>query len=341
MALKNANDGFRSFSDSIKANKIDCLYIFHGDERYLLERSIDDLRRKLCPNGLSSFNYKRYEGKSLSLNTLEEAIDTLPSSAERTFIEIHDFDIFKSDDKSRLIEIFSDLPDYVCILFVYNVTLFKPDRRVKINTELLKHAQVVEFSVQDAARLVKWIKRHFEDADRKISDTDAEYLAFITGGYMSALYSEISKIAAFASNELVTRNDIDAVVIPALDAVAYKLTDALVRCDYANAMCLLDELFQMKEAPHKLLFSISLKMRQLLTARVCIESNAGKKALVDICGIRHDFQARALLDSAAKISLSGCAHAVTRCAITAYELNSSSDPQSSLTELITYLSRGV
>ncbi|MCL2227156.1 MAG: DNA polymerase III subunit delta [Oscillospiraceae bacterium] len=336
-AKGSKDDSYRSFSEALKAGNIGSFYIFHGEERYLLEHMLAQLRLRLCPNGLDSFDYKRYDGKSLTLDELDKAIDALPSRAERTFVEIHDYDIFASEDKPRLGKMLSDLPGYVCVLFVYDIIPYKPDRRVKANTEILKCAQAVEFAVQEQSKLVKWIMLHYKDAGKTISADDAKYLAFITGGYMSTLHGEIEKTAAYAGGKTVTRADIDAVVTPILDAVAYKLTDAVARQDYTIAMRIMDELFQMREAPHKLLFSISLKMRQLLAARICVENKSGTNALISICGIKHEFQARALMDTARKTSLARCRNAVLHCADTAYELNSSPEPEARLTELLVKL----
>jgi DNA polymerase-3 subunit delta len=127
------------------------------------------------------------------------------------------------------------------------------------------------------------------------------------------------------------------VVAPVLDTVVYKLTDAIMRREHASAMRILDELFQMQEAPHKLVYSISLKMRQLLAARVCLENNSGRNTLIDMCGIKHEFQARALMDTARRTTLKNCRDAVLLCAQTAYELNSVPEPESRLTELIVKL----
>jgi len=291
----------------------------------------------LCPEGLDSFNYKRYEGKGLSVEEIEDAVNTLPAFAERTMIEIHDFDIFKCDEKQRLLDMFSDLPDYTCLVFIYSTVEYKPDGRQKINKDILKYADVVDFVIQDQDKLVKWIRRHFLDAGKNISAGDAEYLAFITGGSMSTLNGEIEKTAAFSKQENITRADIDAVVTPILDTVAYKLTDALVSRDNKRALQVLDELFQMREAPHKLIYSVSLKMRQLLVARICIEKNLGSTALMDICGIRHEFQARTLISTANKTTLTDCRAAVLFCSETALELNSTTDPESRMVELVTKL----
>ena len=338
MAVKSKKaDGYKVFTESLAAGSVGGLYIFHGEERYLLERALGELRSRLCPEGQNSFNYRRFEAKGLNIDQLSDAIDTLPAFAEKTLTEVHDFDIFNSGEKQRLGDLFSDLPDYACIVFVYSTVQYKPDGKVKANAEILKHARVVEFALQDQAKLANWIRRHFSSAGKIISAQDAEYLAFITGGSMSALLGEIAKVSAYAKGETITRADIDAVVTPVLDTVAYKLADALARRDHAGSMRIMGELLQMREAPHMLLFGISLKMRQLLAARVCIDSGLGKQWLMDNCGIRHDFGARSLLDTARKMTLEGCRDAVLHCTESAHELNSMPEPEARLTELIVKL----
>ena len=336
MSKKSSGVDYNALSASIASGQIDRLYIFHGEERYLLEHSLAEIRHVLCPDGLNGFNYRRFE--TITPDELEDAIDTLPVFAERTLIEVHDFDIFKGDDKERLAGIFSDLPDYVCVVFVYDTVAYKPDGRQKSTAAILKCATVVDFAIQEQAKLVKWIARRFQGAGKRIGAADAEYLAFITGGYMTALVGEIEKVAAYATGDAVTKADIDAVVTPTLDAVTFKLTDALISQNYKSAYKILDELLRMKEAPHKLIYSISLKMRQLLCARVCIESRLSADAFKDMCGIKFPFQARALLDNARKTTLKQCQDAVLSCSLAALELNSgSADLESRIAELVTRL----
>ena len=336
-------DGYQRFIKSLSEGQISSFYIFHGEERYLLQSSVAELRQRLCPGGLDGFNYKRMDGKSFTIGAVRDAIDTLPAFAEKSLIEVHDVDLFKLDDKDKekLVGILPELPDYVCIVFIYDTVSYappaKPTDGAKRNSAILGFADVVEFTVQNQDRLIKWIKRHFADAGKSISTPDAEHLAFITGGYMSSLQGEIEKTAAYAREGAVTRADIDAVVTPVLDAVAYKLTDALTRRDYAASMRLLDDLLLMREAPHKILFSISLKMRQLLAARVFIESKQDKAAFIKMCGLRHEFQARLLFETARKMTLGDCRDNVLCCAATALELNSMAEPEARLVELIVKL----
>ena len=334
---KSKSDNYSTLLSALKTGETNKFYIFHGEERYLLERSLASIRELLCPGGLDGFNYKRFDEKNLPVEWLEDAVNTMPAFAEKTLIEVHDFDIFKCSAKERLCEIFFDLPDYVCIIFIYNTIEYKPDNRQKINKDILKNANVVEFTAQEQDKLVKWIKRHFIDAGKNISTSDAEYLAFITGGLMATLNGEIEKTAAYSTQETVTRKDIDTVVTPVLDAVTYKLTDALVNKDNKRVFKILNELFQMREAPHKMMSVISSKMRQLLAARICIENNLGKNELMKMCNIRHEFQARNLMTTAGKTTLFACRNAVLYCSGTALELNSTTEPESRMIELVTRL----
>lgn len=329
-----SDDSYRNHADSINAGQIGNFYIYHGDERYLLEYCLGVLRSKLCPDGAGGFNYKRYEGKAVSIDELDDAINTLPVFTERTLIELHDFDIFSNAEKPRLAEIFSDLPYYICIVIVFDTLAYKPDGRQKTDKEIVKRAQVVEFCAQGRDMLVKWIIRHFKEYGKTITVSDAEYLVHITGGYMSAIQGEIGKTAAYAAGDTVSRADIDAVVTPVLDAVVYKLTDAIVQREYSGAMRILDELLRMREAPQMIIFSVSLKMRQFLAARVCIESSSGTGTLIELCGIRYEFQAKMLMDTARKTTLAGCREAVLICAETANAINSAPEPEARLTEMI-------
>jgi len=395
------HDGYRQLTDELKRGQPANCYIFYGDERFLLERSIIQLRNLICPEGSGGFNHRQFDGKTVSLDEIEAAVNTYPAFAERTLIEVTDYNMFtgrgdsardsmlasagtadddtedgagaaaaaaadgSADDAAadsasadgaaaaswsgkktasgdanlRLTELICDLPDYVCLVFIYDITAFKPDSRRKNTAAILKHAGTVEFSVQSTDRLTRWIVKHFEDAGKNITASDAAYLAFITGGLMYSLLGEIEKVSAYAKGSSVTRTDIDAVVTPVLDAVAYKLTDALTRREFDTAMRILDELFRMREPAHKIMFAIAVKMRQLLAARVCIDNKLDRKALVEIIALPRnlEFQAGYLMETARKTTLARCRDYVRLCSEAGYALNSQPDSELRVTELLTQL----
>jgi DNA polymerase-3 subunit delta len=337
MAQKKKSDKseFEALKFALKEGRPGKLYLFHGEERYLLENFLSQIRSLLVSDDFAEFNHRRFEG-SFSIDELFAATDILPVFAERTLIEVRDYDIFKANDetKQRLIEFFSDLPDYACLIFVYDTIEYNPDNRLKTVAALKSHFNVVEFGIQDQPQLIKWIKRHFADAGKTVDTPTAEYLAFITGGLMTSMNGEIEKVSAYASGDTVTREMIDAVVTPVLDAVTYKLADLIAQGKFDEASAVLDDLLKMREPPHKMMYSISLKLRQLLMARLYIEVGLDERKLMKTCGIHYDFQARSLMSGARRMSVEECRNAVLRCTETAYAMNTSGDPEALLTELL-------
>ena len=389
-------DDYRQLTDELKSGKPANCYIFYGDERFLLERSVQQLRNLICPEGTGSFNYRQFDGKTVSVDEIEAAVDTYPAFTERTLIEVTDYNMFAaggkhvkfddsqigesdtlqtddSDDSSsaanfsanfemlnspdetassssgrkkpskdaeqRLVDLICDLPEYVCLVFIFDLITFKPDLRRKNTSAILKHTRTIEFSVQSTDRLTKWIVQHFKDAGKMISSSDAAYLSFITGGLMYSLLSEIEKVSAYASGPIITRSDIDAVVTPILDTVAYKLTDSLIRREFETAMRILDELFRMREPAHKIMYAIAVKMRQLLAARICLENNLDKSELIRIIALPKnlEFQAGYLMDTARKTTLTRCRNYVLLCSEAGYALNSRSNGELRITELMAQL----
>ena len=332
-------EAYRRFDDSVKAGTIGTLYFLHGDERYILAHSLSELRKKLCPEWPDSFNYRLFDNGGFTADELDNAVNTFPMFSERTLVEIRDFNIFGEDEgfKMNLSELHASLPPHVCVVYVFDTIEFKPDRRRKYDAAILKPAETFEFALQTDAKLAPWIRRRFKSAGKEINASDALYLATVTEKSMYSLQNEIEKIAAYATGEDVTRADIDAVASFTFEAETYKLTDALLNRDFAESVRILSLLLQNREAAHKLLFTISLKMRQLLAVSVLIDDGASNSALVSMFGMKYDFQLKPLLNAARKLSLAKCRDAVQACFRAATDLNNSSDPDERLIELIAEL----
>ena len=337
MARKNAESTeYKAFLKAVSDGNPASLYIFHGEEHYLMERYMEKLRTMLIPDGLEEFNYRRFEGRSLTAATIVDAVDMLPVFSERTLVEIHDYDIFKAPESERkqLTSLFADIPDYVCLIFIYDTLEFKPDKRLKDTKEILKNVHEVEFAIQDGEKITRWVCKHVKEGGKYISPDDAEYLAFITGGQMTALNTEIEKLCSYATAESITRKDIDTCVIPVTDAVSYKLADAVARGNHSSAVSILSDLLRLREPPHKILYSLSLTMRQLLWARLALDAGKNARYLMDTFNIKYDFQAKNLLSNARSMSVDVCKKAVLLCSDTALALNNGADLEAAMTELI-------
>ena len=333
---KRENKEYQALKQDLREKHPKRLYAFWGEERYLLEHYLKELR-KIIPAESEEFNHRRLDGRNMALNDLQEAIDALPVFSEMTLTEVNDFDFSKMGEQTRgeLLHVLSDIPEYACVVFIFDTVEFKLDGRVKANSALKKLFTSVEFAQQDQDELVNWIARHFKAEGKKIDRTAAEHLAFVTGGMMTNLSNEIGKLSAYCRGDKVTVRDIDAVVTPVLDAAAYELTDAILSGDGDKSVSKLGELMMMNEPPHKILFSIAAKLRQLLAAKTCLLSGKNMDDFMELCSVRYEFQARGIFTSARQLSLDQCRDMVLMASDTAYRFNSSQqDPGELLQELV-------
>ena len=170
---------YRQFRRELTEGTPRSLYVFHGEEAYLRAYYLDRLRAKLIPEGLESFNEHRFAGKDLTVRALAEAVDALPMMSERTLLVVQDYDLFKAPEAERTLmtELLSDLPDYCCLVFVYDTIEYKSDARMKkLTAALTAHGLVVPFRRQEKGDLIDWIRRRFRALGHSIDTADAEYL---------------------------------------------------------------------------------------------------------------------------------------------------------------------
>ena len=226
------NEAFQKLKADLSAGTPGCAYIFYGEESYLREYYLGELRKKLVPAGFEEFNYHRLEGKDLTVQALGEMAEAMPMMSERTLIVVTDWDLYKlgEEQREKLIAFLDDIPPYCCVVFVYDTVEYKPNRTLKKLAKAIgDHVQAVEFRAAENSDLIAWIARRFRALGKDIDRQTAEYLIFTCGGLMTGLVPEITKIGTYAKGKTITQKDIDAVADPVLSAEVFRLSDAVVQ----------------------------------------------------------------------------------------------------------------
>lgn len=328
--------GYQQLKKDLSAGTPGQLYIVHGEETYLRDYYLGRLKELLLTGGMGEFNLHQIGAKDMSPHRLEEAIDCLPMMAERTLITVTDFDLFKAGEKDReaYCKLFAQLPEYCCIVFIYDLIPYKGDARTKLAAAIKQHGVVVNFARQDQGDLVDWVRRRFRAMGKDIDSRLALDLIFLCGDLMNNLIGEIEKIGAYSKGARITREDINAVATPQLDAVVFRMTDAIGEGRFDQAAGVLGELYQMQEPPMRILFSLGKQMRQLYSARLMMERGQGAASLAAMWGLK-PYPADKLMRSARRFSLKWCRRAVVLCGQTDLDMKSTGqDPQQLLTTLL-------
>lgn len=311
-----AEKGYQKIKADLAANTPAGVYIFYGEETYLREHYLRQLQKTLIPTGFEEFNLHRLSGKSLSMQELTEVVEAMPMMTEHTLVIVTDCDLYKLPEEQRtaLIALLSDWPEYCCCVFVYDLVEYKPNKTYKkLHAALSARASEIKFETQSKNDLIHWIMRRFRALGHEIDAQTAEHLIFTCGSLMTGLVPEIEKIGAYARGKAITRADIDTVADPILDAVVFDLTNAVSGGDFDRAAELLSKLLKQQEEPIMLLSVLSKELRRLYTARLALDSGKDKMWLMELWGMRSDYPAKLLLAAAKRVDRAWCVESLALC----------------------------
>ena len=321
MAKKQVKpDGLAQLKQDLKAGQPAGLYLFHGEEHFLRDHYLSVLKKKLLDGPAEEFNYHRFTQENMDLDSLARAVEALPMMAEHSLVQVDDYDLSRLSeaDRETLTDILSDIPDYCTVVFIFDTVPLKYDGRQKRLKEVLEKGVEVEFCRQNQRELNNWIRRHFQPFGKVIDDRECEYLTFVTGGTMTALGSEINKLAAYASGQQITRAHIDAVVEPVLDAEVFSITDAISEGDYGLALEKLRTLLRMQHDPIFLLAAIGGQFRRMLWARRVMSVGQSESALGELLKSAtgkapHPYVLQKTISASRRVSDEFCEKAMNLC----------------------------
>ena len=308
-----AYDGLRA---ALKAQTTARAYLFYGEESYLRQTYVQQLQTLLIPKGSEDFNLHHLSGPRLTAQEVADAVEAMPMMAANTLVTVTDWDIFKLEEaqRSQLIELLEDIPEYCTLLFIYDTVAYKRDGKMKkLAAAIDKNVEVVEFQGQSRDALVRWLQKRFRALDHQIDLTTADYMLFYCGSMMDNLIGEVNKVAAFAKAEQVTAADIAAVAEPVLDARIFDMTNHISARDYNKAAAVLGDLLRMQTEPIVILGAIGKELRRLYTARMALDSGKDRFWLMDLWQMRSDYPARLLLQAARRVDHAWCKRSLAAC----------------------------
>lgn len=337
MAKKEKLSSLPQLKQQIKNKDLGRLYVFHGEEVFLLNHYLGQMKKLLLDDLTESFNFTRLTNETFQLQTFADAVEAMPMMAEATFVQVDDVDFFKfpEGDRDKMREILSDIPQWCTVLFTYETAEWKPDKRFKKLWEAVEeNALIVDFQKQDQRDLIAWVQRHFLARKKRIQPELCAYLIDITGGTMTALSSEIDKICAYSGADEIKKTDIDAVTEPVLDAVVFQMTDLLSAGRYDQAFQKLQQLLKMQEEPILILGAVGSHFRRLSTARTLLDNGRPASELQKLCAPMPDFAARKTMDAARRFRPEFLRKAAGLVLETDHKMKTSFDENERLLELL-------
>ncbi len=256
-----AKIGEQEIKNQIKQKEFSNAYLIYGEENYLKEYYVNQLKNKIVEPTFEDFNFHSYEGKDVSLNDILKDAEMLPMMSQYNFVLVHDYPLDKSaSDCENLKEFLKDVPETTVIVFWYdsiNVDVKKNSKWKSIDNAFAKAGSSVNLEKRTEGELVKLLVSGCKKRGATLTNENARYLISISGNDIKTLLNETEKLSSYVNGGEITKDIINRLAVKCLQAKVYDLSKAIVKGNYDLAYSVLDTLFEMKEEPISILAVIS------------------------------------------------------------------------------------
>lgn len=264
----------------IKKNTLGIAYFFYGEEVYLMEDKIKSIKKHLIPVGTEDLNILQLEGKKADLSVLEEFVDSFPQMSERKLAIVKNtgyFSNMNSGEFKKIKKIVEKAESDTCLIFLENAFDKKKEKNLNYIAE---KGGVVCFDFLAGNQAEVWLERLFECCEKRISDKDLSYIVRQCGPALSSIYGEFTKLIHFVgARQIITREDIDAVVVKSTEAKIFDLFDDIVDSRRGKVMENFKNLMDSGEKPLVVMSMLTGKISELLMVKLLKEEGAAQEEI--------------------------------------------------------------
>jgi len=270
------------FSRRLAAGDLPSVLFFEGPEEHLKQEALQDLRKKLLPEGLEELNETRIV--SADTDEIIAAAETLPFMADRRLVLLRDHPavVGRAEPDDRLLAYLSSVPATAVLLF-YCVL---PVKQKKLKTAVQKLGGLVEFKPLDGPALTTFVTRAFHDLGHSCDARTADFLIFTCGKDTGLLLTEIAKISSLhPEKEAVDAEDIKALATPATEAKIFGMLDALTAGQSSRVFTQLRNLLLNGEPRTVILYMIQRQFRLMQQVKIMQYEKKTPRQIGELLGL--------------------------------------------------------
>lgn len=297
----------KSVLEDIKNNTFNRTYLFYGPEAYLKLQYKNRLRQSMFPQE-DTMNCSFFEGKKTNPKDIIDLAETMPFFADKRLIVCQDTGFFKNKC-DELADYMSQLPEYLCLLFVED----EVDKRSRMFKAVKKEGRAVEFVTQDSQTLMKWVLGILKREEKQITRKDAELFLTMTGSDMGNIEKELEKLLSYTlEREVITEKDIRTVCTAQITNKIFDMIRAVTDKNQKKALDLYYDLLALKEPPLRILFLLGRQFNLILQVKELAALGYDQKAIAQKTGLQN-FAVRNYQKYAGKYRTEELRQAVSDC----------------------------
>lgn len=209
------------------------LYFLFGDEPYLLNQSVDRLRKTVIDPASADFNLDIYYAADSEVSAIKDSVEMLAMMAPRRLVIVKEAQDFSDKEWASLEGLFEKPVDSTVFVLVAS----RVDRRKKSIKLLIDKSRAVEFKRPYENQVPSWINYIAGSHGLEVSEEAIHLLHKLVGSHLQEVDSEIRKLKDFLGTRTrVEISDVSQVVSHAREENIFDLTKAIGANDRVKAL---------------------------------------------------------------------------------------------------------
>jgi DNA polymerase-3 subunit delta len=236
------------------------IYVVFGEEAFLKRQILASLRHSILGDGDDAFALSTHTGERATLADVMADVETLPFLAPRRLVVVEQADEFVSTYRAQL-EKYLAKPARSGIL-VLEVKSWPANTRL---AKLLDDKAVIQCKPLTGQQIPSWcVRRIKHEHDKTLSTQAAKLLLELVGNDLGLLDQELAKLACYAGQaKKIEFEDVDDLVGRHRMADAFRIFDSVADSKPAEALRILDRLFEQGEDAFRIEGAFSYELRCL------------------------------------------------------------------------------
>lgn len=264
----------------LKQGKLNSIYLFYGEELYLLENALKKIK-KLFGELVLGINYIQIN--ETNTNNLISDIETPAFGFDKKLIVIKNAGLLKKERKGNSkgnSELQKKIAEYIKenINMISETTILvfieEDISKCELSKVIEENGVVCNFERLKPIDIKRRLKEICNTYEVNVSEQNLDLLIETSGTNMLDLINEIRKLIEYAGKGgTITKESIGKLATKEFEAKIFDLTDNLGKKDIAKAMEILKELIYNKEPVQKILITLYNHFKKIYLTKLCMERN--------------------------------------------------------------------
>jgi len=278
-------DYFELFKE-LKSKQLAPVYLFWGEEDYLIEEAI----KKIIEIGIDSesadFNLDILYGNEIDGKKVLQTATSYPLMGERRVVIVKDLHRMKPGCIEIVRHYVQKPSPTTCLV----LTAPKLNFKLKHYKELKKLAVAIEFKVLYDRHIPTWIKQYLREKKYDITEEAIGLLHENVGNSLRAIVNELEKVFLnVGTRNKITAEDIRTVVGLSRGFSVFELSNFIGQNDISSAFTTISRMLELGESPIGILTMLTRYFSILLKVKYGLNSGMPQNQLANTAGIPHFF----------------------------------------------------